>query len=440
MKASIDNCAGGQGALEREDPELYAAIQREERRLCDKIQLIASENFASQAVFEATGSILTQKYAEGFPGRRYYQGCEWIDVVERLAIERAKAVFGADHANVQPHSGSQANQAVYLAAVEPGDLILAMDLAEGGHLTHGSPVNITSKLYRFVHYGVDHRTGRLDYDVIAELARRHRPKLIVAGATAYPRIIDFARFRAIADEVGAVLMVDMAHIAGLVAAGVHPSPVPHADFVSSSTHKTLRGPRGGMVLCRGEWARALDRAVFPGLQGGPLEHVIAAKAVALREAQQPEFVAYQKAVVQNAKTLAVVLSEEGLRLVSGGTDNHLILMDLGADGPSGAQVAEALDRAGIVCNKNAVPGDKRPPSQTSGIRVGTPAVTTLGYGPREMAQVGRLIARIVHGYEDEKVIGEVQTEVRRLATVVAERSWLGLDVDGSSRRECQPSS
>lgn len=419
----LPNCSSGPGLLEVEDPEVFAAIQREERRLMEKVQLIASENYVSRAVCEATGSVLTQKYAEGLPGRRYYQGCEWVDRVERLAIERAVRLFGADHANVQPHSGSQANQAVYFAALAPGDTVLAMDLAEGGHLTHGSPVNYSGKLYRFVHYGVDHATGRLDYDAIADLARAHRPKLVVAGATAYPRLIDFARFRAIADEVGALLMVDMAHIAGLVVAGVHPSPVPHADFVSSSTHKTLRGPRGGLVLCREKWARALDRAVFPGVQGGPLEHVIAAKAVAFAEALRPEFAAYGRAVVENARRLAAALVDEGLRLVSGGTDNHLILIDLGPDGPSGAQVAAALDEAGIVCNKNAVPGDTRPPSQTSGIRLGTPAVTTLGYGPREMERLGHLIARVVRAPDDPTVIASVRGEVRRLCATVAARSW-----------------
>ncbi len=413
---------GGPSALAREDPEVFAAIQHEERRLRDKIQLIASENYVSAAVLEATGSVLTQKYAEGLPGRRYYQGCEWIDVVERLAVERARRLFGADHANVQPHSGSQANMAVYFAALEPGDTVLAMELAEGGHLTHGSPVNFSGKLYRFVHYGVDPATGRLDYDAIAELARQHRPKLIVAGATAYPRVIDFARFRAIADEVGALLMVDMAHIAGLVAAGVHPSPVPYADFVSSSTHKTLRGPRGGLALSRKEWGRALDKAVFPGIQGGPLEHVIAAKAVALGEALRPDFVLYGQAVVENARALAESLLDQGLRLVSGGTDNHLVLVDLGPDGPSGAEVAEALDQAGIVCNKNAVPGDRRPLSQTSGIRLGTPAVTTLGYGPEDVAEVGRLIGEVVRGIGDPRVVARVRGEVRRLCERIEDQA------------------
>ncbi|MHB1005721.1 MAG: serine hydroxymethyltransferase [Chloroflexota bacterium] len=409
-------------ALEAEDREVFAIIAREEKRLREKVQLIASENYVSQAVLEATGSVLTQKYAEGLPGRRYYRGCEWVDEVERLAIARAERLFGADHANVQPHSGSQANMAVYFAALEPGDTVLAMALTEGGHLTHGSPVNFSGKIYRFVHYGVDHRTGRLDYDAVAALAREHRPKLIVAGATAYPRLIDFARFRAIADEVGALLMVDMAHISGLVAAGAHPSPVPFADYVSSSTHKTLRGPRGGMVLSRADWAKRLDKAVFPGIQGGPLEHVIAAKAVAFAEAARPEFVDYARGIVVNARHLAEALSGEGLRLVSGGTDNHLMLVDLGPDGPSGAQVAESLDAAGIVCNKNAVPGDARPPAQTSGIRLGTPAVTTLGYGPAEMEILGRLIARVVRGYDDERELDQVRAEVTRMVAQVAERS------------------
>jgi glycine hydroxymethyltransferase len=409
-------------ALEYTDPEVYAIIAGEQRRQSSKVHLIASENFVSQAVLEATGSVLTQKYAEGLPGKRYYNGCEWVDQVERLAIERAKQLFGADHANVQPHSGSQANQAIYFASVQPGDVILAMNLAEGGHLTHGSAVNFSGQLYRFVHYGVDHDTGRLDYDAVAALARAHRPKLIVAGATAYPRIIDFARFRAIADEVDALLMADMAHIAGLIAGGVHPSPVPHADFVGSSSHKTLRGPRGGLVLCKEKWARDLDRAVFPGVQGGPLEHVIAAKAVAFAEALRPEFAAYQQAVVRNARALAATLIEEGLRLVSGGTDNHLLLVDLGSTGPSGADVAAALDTAGIVCNKNSVPGDSRSLNKTSGIRLGTPAVTTLGYGPEEMRTVGRLIAEVVRSHDDARVIERVRDEVARLCAAVADRA------------------
>jgi len=431
MSAPTVSYARGLSALAREDPEVFSAIQREERRLRDKIQLIASENYVSAAVLEATGSVLTQKYAEGLPGRRYYQGCEWIDVVERLAVDRARRLFGADHANVQPHSGSQANMAVYFAAVEPGDTVLAMALAEGGHLTHGSPVSFSGKLYHFVHYGVDRETGRLDYDAIAELARQHRPKLVVAGATAYPRTIDFARFRAIADEVGALLMVDMAHIAGLVAAGVHPSPVPHAELVTSSTHKTLRGPRGGLVLGKREWGRAVDKAVFPGIQGGPLEHIIAAKAVALGEALRPEFVTYQQAVVENARVLAATLADQGLRLVSGGTDNHLILVDLGADGPTGAEVAEALDQAGIVCNRNAVPGDTRPLSQTSGIRLGTPAVTTLGYRKDDVAEVGRLVGEVVRGIGDPRVVARVRAEVRRICARVEGRA-LAEDAGGGS--------
>ena len=409
-------------ALAEDDPEVFAAIQREERRLRDKVQLIASENYVSQAVLEATGSVLTLKYAEGLPGRRFYQGCEWVDVVERLAVDRAKRLFGADHANVQPHSGSQANMAVYFAALEPADTVLAMGLTEGGHLTHGSPANFSGKLYRFVHYGADHQTGLLDYEAVAALARQHRPKLIVAGATAYPRVIDFARFRAIADEVGALLMVDMAHIAGLVAGGVHPSPVPYADFVTSSTHKTLRGPRGGFALSRKGWARALDRAVFPGTQGGPLEHVIAAKAVALGEALRPEFARYQRAVVDNARCLATTLSQQGLRLVSGGTDNHLVLVDLRPEGLVGARVAEALDQAGIVCNRNPVPGDTRPPSQTSGIRLGTPAITTLGYRQEDVAEIGRLIGEVIRSLDDPRVIARVRSQVRRITARVASRA------------------
>jgi len=405
-------------SLRDQDPEVYRAIAQEQQRLREKIHLIASENAVSEAVLEATGSILTQKYAEGLPGKRYYQGCEWIDFVETLAIKRAKELFRADHANVQPHSGSQANMAVYFAALRPGDRVLAMDLRQGGHLTHGSPVNFSGRLYQFAFYGVDAETERLDYDAIAALAREHRPRLIVAGATAYPRLIDFARFRAIADEVDALLMVDMAHIAGLIAGGVHPSPVPHADFVSSSTHKTLRGPRGGFVLCRKARAADLDRAVFPGIQGGPLEHVIAGKAVAFGEALQPAFRRYQELIVANARALAESLVAEGLRLVSGGTDNHLMLVDLGRDGPTGRAVAEALDRCGIVANKNSVPDDPRPPTQTSGIRLGTPAATTAGFEPAEMVELGRLIARVVRELGNERAYREVQERVALLCTAV----------------------
>ena len=408
----------GVGSLAFEDPEIFAAVERETARLRDKIQLIASENYVSRAVLEATGSILAQKYAEGFPGRRFYQGCEHIDVVEQVAIDRAKQLFGADHANVQPHAGSQANMAVFFSALEPGDTVLAMNLSEGGHLTHGSAVNFSGRLYNFAHYGVDHATGLIDYDAVAAIARESRPKMIVAGATAYPRIIDFARFRAIADEVGALLLVDMAHIAGLIAGGAHPSPVPYADFVSSTTQKTLRGPRGGMVLSRKAHARKLDRAVFPGLQGGPLGHVIAAKAVALGEALRPGFADYARAVVANARVLAETLLDEGLRLVSGGTENHLILVDLGADGPSGADVAAALDAAGLVCNKNTVPGETRSPFVTSGIRLGTPAMTTLGYGPAEMVDVGRLIAEVVRSHDDARTIERVREGVRRVVARV----------------------
>lgn len=422
--------ASNPSTLAHEDPEIFAAIQHEEHRLHDKIQLIASENYVSPAVLEATGSILTQKYAEGLPGRRFYQGCEWIDVVERLAVDRAKRLFGADHANVQPHSGSQANMAVYFAALQPGDTVLSMELSEGGHLTHGSPVNFSGKFYHFVHYGVDHQTGRLDYDRIRDLAREHHPKLIVAGATAYPRIIDFARFREIADEVGALLTVDMAHISGLIAAGAHPSPVPYADFVSSSTHKTLRGPRGGFVLSRKEWAKRLDHAVFPGIQGGPLEHVIAAKAVAFGEALQPEFADYGRRIVENAQTLAATLLDEGLCLVSGGTDNHLILVDLGPSGPTGAQVAEALDQAGIVANKNTVPGETRSASQTSGIRLGTPAITTVGFRSEDVIAVGRLIGRVIRGLGAPHVVANVRNEVRHISARVVARGLVETDEAG----------
>ena len=374
------------------DPEVYQAIKAEENRQEEKIELIASENFVSAAVREAQGSVLTNKYAEGYPGRRYYGGCEFVDVAEQLAIDRAKALFGADHANVQSHSGAQANQAVYFAALEPGDTVLGMALPHGGHLTHGSPVNLSGKWFKAVSYGVDRTTECIDYDELRDLAKKHRPKLIVAGASAYPRIIDFSIFRSVCDEVGAMLMVDMAHIAGLVAAGLHPNPVPYADFVTTTTHKTLRGPRGGMILCKEEWAKSIDKAVFPGIQGGPLMHVIAAKAVALKEAQSPEFVDYQKRVVGNAKALAAALMERGFRLVSGGTDNHLMLVDVKVKGLTGKVAEAVLDDLGITVNKNTIPFDTESPFVTSGIRLGTPAVTTRGMDTAAMEEIADIIS------------------------------------------------
>lgn len=401
--------------LQMEDPEVFALIEDERRRQTDGIELIASENYVSPAVLAATGSVLTNKYAEGFPGRRYYGGCEFVDEIEQLAIERAKRLFGAEHVNVQPHAGAQANLAAYLALLKPGDTVLAMKLDHGGHLTHGSQLNASGQLYRFIHYGVHPETEQLDYDDIERLAREHRPKLIVAGASAYPRTIDFPRLRQIADSVGARLMVDMAHIAGLVAAGLHPSPVPYADVVTTTTHKTLRGPRGGMILCKAELAKAIDRAVFPGTQGGPLEHVIAAKAVALGEALRPEFRAYQQAVLNNMQALAAELTAQGLRLVSGGTDNHLALVDLTPVNVTGKQAEVALDRVGIHVNKNMIPYDPRPPLISSGIRVGSPACTTRGFGIEEFRQVGRWIGEVVRRIDDEEALSRIAEEVRSLA-------------------------
>ncbi|HBG10660.1 MAG TPA: serine hydroxymethyltransferase [Firmicutes bacterium] len=368
-------------------------IKDETRRQNKKLELIASENFVSCAVLEALGSQLTNKYAEGYPGRRYYGGCEFVDVAENLAIERAKQLFGADHANVQPHSGSQANQAVYFACLKPGDTILGMDLSAGGHLTHGSPVNQSGAWFKVIHYGVRKEDERIDYDQVRDLALKHRPKLIIAGASAYPRIIDFRIFREIADEAGALLMVDMAHIAGLVAAGVHPSPVPYADFVTTTTHKTLRGPRGGMILTTKEHAKAIDKAVFPGMQGGPLMHVIAAKAVSFKEALQPEFKTYQRQIVENAKTLGETLQGHGFPLVSGGTDNHLLLVKVKEKGFTGKEAEELLDSVGITVNKNSIPFETESPFVTSGIRMGTAALTTRGMGAAEMRLIGNLIAQ-----------------------------------------------
>ncbi len=403
-------------ALTLTDPEVAAAIEQEGYRQWSGIELIASENYCSEAILAATGSILTNKYAEGYPGRRYYGGCQHVDVIENLARERAKQLFGAEHANVQPHSGAQANEAAYMAVLEHGDVVMGMSLAHGGHLTHGSPVNYSGKRYRFVSYGVSRETETIDYDEVERLALEHRPKLIVAGATAYPRFIDFARFRQIADQVGALLLVDMAHPAGLIAAGVHPSPVPYAHIVTSTTHKTLRGPRSAFILCKAEFAQAIDRAVFPGLQGGPLMHVIAAKAVCFKEAMSDEFRDYARRVVENAKTLAAELSRQGLRIVSGGTDNHLMLVDLTSTGLTGKQAEAALEQVGITCNKNAIPFDSRPPAVTSGIRLGTPAVTTRGMGPTEMVQIARWIVKVLGNYGDQAVYRQVREEVLELAT------------------------
>ena len=399
--------------LEEVDPEIARVIADETRRQEEGLELIASENFVSDAVLEAMGSVLTNKYAEGYPGKRYYGGCEFVDVAERLAIERAKALFGAEHVNVQPHSGAQANMAVYFAELEPGDTILAMDLAQGGHLTHGSPVNFSGRLYQVVPYGLG-EDERIDYDRVAALAEEHRPKLVVAGASAYPRLIDFERFGAIAEAVGAKLMVDMAHIAGLVATGVHPSPVPHADYVTTTTHKTLRGPRGGMVLCKKAYAKTLNSRVFPGMQGGPLMHVIAAKAVALKEAQSDAFRDYSRQVVENAKALAETLAGGGLRLVSGGTDNHLLLCDLRPKGLTGKEAERLLEEAGITTNKNMIPGDPESPFVTSGLRIGTPAVTTRGMGRAQMEEIGAYILEVLDHPGDDGVRRRIRDEVRNL--------------------------
>jgi glycine hydroxymethyltransferase len=401
-------------ALGRVDPEIAEAIAAETRRQNETLELIASENFVSEAVLEATGSVFTNKYAEGYPGKRYYGGCEFADVAEDLARTRACRLFGAEHANVQPHSGTQANIAVYVTACNPGDTILGMSLAHGGHLTHGHPLNFSGKMYRVVSYGVARDTERIDYDEMQRLAEEHRPKLVVCGASAYSRVIDFARIGEIARSVGARSMADIAHIAGLVAAGLHPSPFPHMDFVTTTTHKTLRGPRGGMVLCRAEFAAALDRSVFPGTQGGPLVHVIAAKAVCLHEAAQPAFARYQRQIVANAAALAETLGGEGLRLVSGGTDNHLMLVDVARGGTTGKAAQEALEASGITVNKNAIPFDANPPAVASGIRIGTPAVTTRGMREPEMAAIARLIARTLRAPGDAETLGQVRESVRAL--------------------------
>ena len=400
--------------LEQVDSEVFSAIQKETERLEQNLELIASENVVSEAVLEAQGCVMTNKYAEGYPGKRYYGGCQFVDEVESLAIARAKELFGAEHANVQPHSGTQANMTVYLSALKPGDSYLGMNLAHGGHLSMGSPVNFSGMLYRVIPYGVSENSETIDYDELERLAKEHRPKLIVAGASAYPRIIDYAKFRKIADEVGALLMVDMAHIAGLVAAGLHPSPVPYADFVTTTTHKTLRGPRGGMVLCRAEHAKTVDSKVFPGMQGGPLMHVIAAKAVALKEALSSEFKLYQQQIVKNAQTLSKALMLQGFRLTSGGTDNHLMLLDLRKSELTGKVAQETLDKARITVNKNAVPFDTRSPFVTSGIRIGTPAVTTRGMKETEMEQIADFIVRALNHVADEPALQTIAGEVAEL--------------------------
>jgi glycine hydroxymethyltransferase len=400
--------------LDELDPEIAGAIRDERHRQNGGLELIASENFVSRAVLEAAGSVLTNKYAEGYPGKRYYGGCEFVDVAERAAIARAKALFGAEHANVQPHSGAQANMAVYLTLLQPGDTVLGMDLAHGGHLTHGHPLNFSGKLYKIVPYGVRQSDERIDYDQLERLAEEHKPKMVIVGASAYPRIIDFTRVRQAAARVGAAVFTDMAHIAGLVAAGVHPSPVPHSDFVTTTTHKTLRGPRGGIVLCREPYAKDLDRSVFPGVQGGPLMHIVAAKAVCLKEAAEPTFADYQRQIVANAARLASAVAAAGYRLVSGGTDNHLILVDVFSKGLTGKLAEAALGKAGITVNKNAIPFDRNPPMVASGIRIGTPAVTTRGMREPEMDLIADLLIRALQTPEDDRALGMVRAEVERL--------------------------
>jgi glycine hydroxymethyltransferase len=419
--------------IQMNDPELFAAIHAELVRQRENLELIASENFTSMAVLEAQGSVLTNKYAEGYPYRwskktgqinynlygRYYGGCEYIDDVERLAIERAKQLFGAEHANVQPHSGSQANMAAYFALCQPGDTVLSLELSHGGHLTHGHPLSFSGQLYNIIHYNVDKDTEQFDYEGIAALAEQHKPKMILTGASAYPRKIDFARFREIADAVGAKLLVDMAHIAGLVAAGLHQNPVPYADIVTTTTHKTLRGPRAGLVLCKEQYARDVDAKVFPGIQGGPLMHAIAGKAAAFHEALQPEFKAYQQQVITNAAALAKALKDNGFRLVSGGTDTHLMLVDMGTEesgGPSGKKMEESLDKAGITANKNTVPFDTRSPFVASGVRLGTPSVTTRGMGEAEMSTIAAFIKRVRDNHENEEYLAAMKPEVRELTS------------------------
>ena len=403
--------------IEKQDKVIFEAIQKEYDRQNSNIELIASENFVSEAVMEAQGSVLTNKYAEGYPGRRYYGGCEYVDVSETVAIDRAKALFGAEHVNVQPHSGSQANMAVYLVALEMGDTVLGMNLSHGGHLTHGSPVNFSGKFYNFVEYGVDKETELINYDEVRKLAIEHKPKLIVACASAYSRTIDFKKFKEIADEVGAKLMVDMAHIAGLVAAGLHPNPVEYADFVTTTTHKTLRGPRGGMILCKEEYKKEIDKTIFPGIQGGPLEHVIAAKAVAFGEALHSDFKSYQQQVIKNAQVLAQTLIDEGFRVVSGGTDNHLVAVDVkGSIEITGKVAEETLDKVGITCNKNTIPFDQEKPFVTSGIRLGTPAATTRGFDESAFEEVAKIISLALKHTDDEAKLNEAKERVHALTS------------------------
>jgi len=397
------------------DPQVAVAIDNEVRRQHEGLELIASENFVSEAVLEAMGSVFTNKYAEGYPGKRYYGGCEFTDVVEDLARERAKKLFGADHANVQPHAGSQANMAAYAAVLQPGDTILGLNLAHGGHLTHGHHLNFSGKTYKIVPYGVTKETETIDYDDLEKLAEKERPKLIIGGGSAYPRIIDFARMRQIADKVGALYLVDMAHFAGLVAGGVHPSPVPHAQIVTSTTHKTLRGPRAGLILCKSEYAAAVDKTVFPGMQGGPLVHIIAAKAVCFHEAMQPSFRDYARQIVSNAKVLAETLTAEGYHIISGGTDTHLMLVDVFSKGMLGSEAEKALGQAGITVNKNAIPFDTNPPLKPSGIRIGTPALTTRGMKEREMRQIGQWISEVLHNRTDAGVLEHVRKQVLDMA-------------------------
>jgi len=402
--------------LAETDPEIADALREEVRRQATGLELIPSENFVSEAILEAMGSVLTNKYAEGYPGKRYYGGCEFADRAEQLAIDRAKELFGAEHANVQPHSGTQANIGVYMTVLQPGDVVLGMNLAHGGHLTHGHPLNFSGKTYKFVPYGVSKETETIDYDELERLAREHQPKMIVAGASAYSRVIDFPRMSQIAHSVGAIFFVDMAHIAGLIAAGIHPSPVPHADFVSTTTHKTLRGPRGGLILCREKYAKDLDRSTFPGIQGGPLMHIIAAKAVCLKEAMEPGFREYQRQVVANAKTLAAGIARRGYRIVSGGTDNHLFLVDIHSRGLTGADAQPAFDRAGITINKNSIPFDPLPPMKASGIRMGTPAVTTRGMREPEMEKIAGWIADVLDHLGDASTERRVRAEVAAFAS------------------------
>jgi glycine hydroxymethyltransferase len=410
--------------LEQADPEIASAIENEVLRQHEGLEMIASENFVSRAVLEAAGSVFTNKYAEGYPGKRYYGGCEYADVVENLARERAKQLFGAEHVNVQPHSGSQANAAAFMAVLQPGDTILGLDLAHGGHLTHGHKLNFSGKLYRVASYGVERDTETIDYDKLEEIAEREKPKLLIGGGSAYPRQFDFARMRAIADKVGALLLIDMAHFAGLVAGGAHPSPVPYAHIVTTTTHKTLRGPRSGMILCKADLAASIDRCVFPGQQGGPLVHVIAAKAVAFREALQPEFKQYAAQVVANAKVLAATLAEEGYRVISGGTDTHVMLLDVFAKGMLGSEAENALHAAGITVNKNAIPYDTNPPMKPSGIRIGTPALTTRGMSEREMRVIGKWIIEALDGRNDGSTLRRIRGQVLDLAGRFPLYGWL----------------